>query len=123
MANTAKDTHSPPPSPSHEGGDKSQDREAARAERKAKMEAAPPTLNEQMQRSLEIETMGVTEWQRTQDQRPPEEQPVLVKDALPIGDVLNTPPSASKQVPGVSHPTTPLPDRAPVRDHEGNIKR
>ena len=111
MVNTSKDTHSPPPSPSHEGSDKV----AARAEREAKMKAAPPFLNEQMERSREIETMGLTEWQKSQDQRPADEQPVLVKDALPVGDVLNTPQGALKQVPGITHPTTPLPERAPVR--------
>jgi hypothetical protein len=99
------------------------DREAAREERRHAMEDAPPQLNEQMQRSREIETMGVEAWKASQDQRPIEEQPVLVKDALPIGDVLNTPPDVGRRVPGISHPVTETPQRAPVRNPDGSLPR
>ena len=105
------------------GEDHKRDREAAREERRRAMENAPPHINEQMERSREIETMGVEAWKASQDQRPIEEQPVLVKDALPVGDVLNTPPDVGRRVPGISHPVVETPQRAPVRNPDGSLPR
>jgi hypothetical protein len=101
--------------------DQESEREALREERAQRLSEAEPYINEQMQRSREIEMMGVETWKASQDQRPEEEQPILVKNAIAGGDVLNTPVEGRRQVPGVSHPTTPLPDRAPVRNADGSV--
>jgi hypothetical protein len=101
--------------------DRESEREALREERAQRLSEAEPYINEQMQRSREIEMMGVETWKASQDQRPEEEQPILVRNAIAGGDVLNTPVEGRRQVPGVSHPTTPTPDRAPVRNPDGSV--
>jgi len=112
MATAPKDTHSatpatqsknePPASPSSTSDESARDK--ARADRQARMKDAPPIIDEQRQRSAEIETMGVSEWMREHDDRPDDQKPVLHKGVLPIGDTLDTPPEKQKQVKGVSTP-------------------
>jgi hypothetical protein len=97
------------------------DREAMRRERMDRLDNEDSIVNEQMQRSREIETIGVEAWKQEQDQRPEEERPVIVRGYIAAGDVLNTPLDASKRVPGISHPTTETPQRAPVRNPDGSL--
>jgi hypothetical protein len=83
-----------------------------------------PVLNEQMTRSREIEAMGVENWKAMQDQRPIEEQPVLIENALAGGQsVLNTPVEGQRRVQGITHPVAETPQRAPVRNSDGSIPR
>lgn len=120
MANASKDaTPTAPPLPTSSPRAEAErhsdmDLEALRAERSQRLSEAEPYINEQMQRSREIEMVGVEAWKATQDQRPIEEQPVIVKNAIAGGDVLNTPVEGGRKVPGISHPTMQTPERAPI---------
>jgi hypothetical protein len=101
------------------------EREKLRAERISRLEGEDPPINEQMARSREIETIGVEEWKRLQDQRPIEEQPIIVKNYIAGGDVLNTPieGGSQKRVPGITHPIAETPQKAPVRNPDGSLPR
>src|SRR5579864_3600327 len=120
MANTSRDTphsaSSPIPKalePDHVHNVDQAERDKMRAERIKRLEGEDSIINEQMQRSREIEMMGVEEWKRQQDQRPVEEQPVIVRNYIAGGDVLNTPieGGSQKRVPGITHQVAEPPQR------------
>ena len=100
------------------------ERDRLRAERQQRLEEADTIVNEQMQRSREIEAMGVEQWKASQDQRPPEERPAVCrKISLREATFPTRPFMAEQRVPGITHPIAETPQRAPVRNPDGSIPR